>query len=202
MNKIFTTIASALVLTMAIASTASARDGVYMAVRGGMSNYNLNNKDDGVASKSRADFGDVMMVSGALGYKYSYFRFEAEYTYRDDVDDEYKVGNLSGTYHSTLETSTYMANMYVDFLPNYWISPFVSGGIGMTSLDLSNQDTGMLNKITYSADNFTWAIGGGLSLRLNKCLNLDAGYRYLDMGDIEKANINAHEWYGGLRFTF
>lgn len=202
MNKSFTTFASALVLTMAVASTASARDGFYLALRGGMTNYNLNNKDDSVAKKSRADFGDVWNMSGAIGYKYKFIRVEGEYIYRDDVDDTYKIPGLSGTYQSTLESDSFMANMYVDLMPNYWISPFISGGLGWTRLDLSNQDTGQLNKVKYSSDNFTWSLGAGLSIRLNRCLNIDGGYRYLDMGDIEKANMNAHEWYGGLRFTF
>ena len=94
-----------------------------------------------------------------------------------------------------------MANIYLDLMPNYWISPYLNAGIGITRIDVSIQDPGA-EKVTYSEDNFTWMLGGGLSLRLNRCVNIDAGYRYLDMGDINKANINAHEWYGGLRFTF
>lgn len=202
MKKSMVTLASALVLSMAAVSTASARDGFYLAVRGGMDSYNLNDKDDSASATSRADFGDVWMMSGAIGYRYSYFRVEAEYVYRDDADDTYRATSVGeGMRHSVLESDSFMANAYIDFMPNYWISPYVSGGIGWTRLDLSNQDTGS-PKRTYSSDNFTWSLGGGLSLRLNRCLNLDAGYRYVDMGDIEKANVNAHEYYGGLRFTF
>lgn len=201
MKKSMVTLASALVLSMAAASTASARDGFYLAVRGGMDSYNLNDKDDSAAVSSRADFGDVWMMSGAIGYRYSYFRIEAEYVYRDDSDDTYPAGSgpIEGKRHSVLESDSFMANAYIDFMPNYWISPYVSGGIGWTRLDVTNTDS---RTYTYSSDNFTWSLGGGLSLRLNRCLNLDAGYRYVDMGDIEKANVNAHEYYGGLRFTF
>lgn len=199
MKKTLLLTASALVLTLAVAAPASARDGFYVALRGGNTNYNLNNKDDNISSKSRTDFGDTWMMSGALGYKYKYFRIEGEYIYRDDIDDEYAIGR--GKYKSTLESDSFMANVYLDLMPNYWVSPYIMGGIGITRIDLSNQDSGA-EKVTYSEDNFTWALGGGLSVRLNRCLNIDAGYRYLDMGDIGKANINAHEVYGGLRFTF
>ena len=199
MKKTLVTMASALVLTMAVAAPASARDGFYIAARGGNTDYNMNDKEDNAVSKSRAEFGDTWMVSGALGYKYKYFRIEGEYIYRDDIDEEYPTGR--STYKSSLESDSFMANIYLDLMPNYWISPYVNGGIGITRLDLSNQDPGG-DKVTYSEDNFTWALGGGLSIRLNRCLNIDAGYRYLDMGDINKANINVHEWYGGLRFTF
>lgn len=199
MKKTLLLTASALVLTLAVAAPASARDGFYVALRGGNTNYNLNNKDDNISSKSRTDFGDTWMMSGALGYKYKYFRIEGEYIYRDDQENEYVA--YGAKYKSSLESDSFMANIYLDLMPNYWVSPFLMGGIGITRLDLGSQNPGA-DKVTYSEDNFTWALGGGLSVRLNRCLNIDAGYRYLDMGDIGKANINAHEWYGGLRFTF
>lgn len=199
MKKTLVTMASALVLTMAVAAPASARDGFYVALRGGNTDYNMNDKEDSAVSKSRAEFGDTWMMSGALGYKYKYFRIEGEYIYRDDIEDEYRSGR--GTYKSSLESDSFMANIYLDLMPNYWVSPYLNAGIGITRIDLSNRDPGG-DKVTYSEDNFTWMLGGGLSLRLNRCVNIDAGYRYLDMGDINKANINSHEWYGGLRFTF
>ncbi len=199
MKKTLVTMASALVLTMAVAAPASARDGFYVALRGGNTDYNMNDKEDSAVSKSRAEFGDTWMMSGALGYKYKYFRIEGEYIYRDDIDEEYRSGR--STSKSSLESDSFMANIYLDLMPNYWISPYLNAGIGITRIDVSIQDPGA-EKVTYSEDNFTWMLGGGLSLRLNRCVNIDAGYRYLDMGDINKANINAHEWYGGLRFTF
>lgn len=201
MKKYLLTFASVMVLASAVATTASARDGFYLAARGGITDYNLNAKEDKVNDKARVDFDSVNMAAGAVGYRYSYFRFEGEYTYREDQENEYKGGSFAGKSESTLESNSIMANVYVDLMPNFWISPFVSGGLGMTSLDLTDKDsTG--DKQEWSVDNFTWSLGAGLSLRLNKCLNLDAGYRYVDMGDINEANMNAHEYYGGLRFTF
>lgn len=201
MNKTFATAASALVLTMAVTTAAQARDGFYVAVRGGISDYNLNSNKDTLTSNAKIDYDTVWNVSGALGYKYKYFRVEGEYTYRNDSDDEY--GNTV-KHRVTLESDSFMANAYLDLMPNYWISPYVMGGIGLTRLDLSNDDITSSVGVSesWSKDNFTWQAGAGLSLRLNRCLNLDAGYRYVDMGAIEKADVNAHEWYGGLRYTF
>lgn len=206
MKKSLVTFASALVLASAFVSNASARDGFYFGLRGGMTNYNLNNKEDTSVDKARVDFGNVWHMSGAIGYRYGFIRLEAEYIYRDDVDDDYtyKLDPNNYKFSSTLESDSFMANAYLDFMPNYWISPYIQGGIGLTRLDLTNQDhaTVAARKDSYSSDNFTWSVGGGISLRLNKCVNLDAGYRYMDMGDINEANINAHEVYGGLRYTF
>lgn len=204
MNKTFATIASALVLTMAAAATAEARDGFYVAVRGGISDYNMNDKDESVSRAARAEFGSVWNVSGALGYKYKYFRVEGEYVYRDDDEDEIKnatVGIATNKY--TLESDSFMANAYFDLMPNYWISPYAMGGIGVSRVKFTNKDYAPGVEAKKWDDNmFSWQVGGGLSLRLNRCLNFDMGYRYIDMGDIDNADITAHEWYGGLRYTF
>ena len=183
------------------ATPASARDGFYVAARGGITGYNLNDEEDSAADDARVDFDDVDMLSGALGYRVSYFRFEAEYTYRDNVDNDYKDPGFSGKSRSTFESDSFMANAYIDFLPNYWISPYVSGGLGLSRLEMTNEDTGG-DFQKWDSDSFTWSAGAGATIRLNKCLNLDAGYRYLDMGSLAKATANSHEYYGGVRFTF
>ena len=201
MNKIFATAASALVLTLAVSSVAEARDGFYVAVRGGMTDYNMNANDDSLSKAARAEFGEVWHASGALGYKYKYFRIEGEYIYRDDDEDNLKNSLGDVTNHYTLESDSFMANAYLDLMPNYWISPYATAGIGLSRVTLTNQDTGA-DKDEWDKNLFSWQVGAGLSLRLNRCLNFDAGYRYIDMGDIDDADINAHEWYGGLRYTF
>lgn len=201
MKKTYLMMASALVLTMAAAATAEARDGFYIAARGGYTDFNVNSKDDGAPDEAKVELASGWHMSGALGYKAGYFRIEGEYIYRDNSDDTYTYG--LGGHKTTLESDSFMANAYLDIMPNYWISPYITGGIGLTRLDLETYDfPGVTKKETDSADNFTWQIGAGLSLRINRCLNLDAGYRYIDMGEIDDADINAHEWYGGLRYTF
>lgn len=203
MKKTLVTFASALVMASALATAAQARDGVYLAVRGGWSDYNLNKNSDATTATARADFGNTWMVSGALGYRYKFFRIEAEYIHRGDEEDRFKITGLDEYRKSSLESDSYMANAYLDFMPNYWISPYISGGIGWTSLKLTNQDEdAMGTRESYKENNFTWTAGGGLTFRLNRCLNVDFGYRYFSFGKLEKSNVNAHEYYGGLRYTF
>jgi len=201
MKKLFATAVSALALTVATSNVAEARDGVYLAVRGGLSDYNMNKKDESLSTSARAEFGRVWNVSGALGYKYKYFRVEAEYTYRDDDSDTLKDDEGDPMNDYTLESDSFMLNAYLDLMPNYWISPYIGGGIGISRMEFTNQDVGG-QKYTWDDDIFSWQAGAGLSLRLNRCLNFDMGYRYIDMGDIDDADITAHEWYAGLRYTF
>jgi len=201
MNKFYATAASALVLAMAVSGAAEARDGFYVAARGGYTDYNLNDKDDASSDEARIELSSTSHFSGALGYKYKYFRIEGEYTYRKDADDHYKDGPYS-EYDASISSDSFMVNAYIDLMPNYWISPYISGGLGLTRLEVEHEDSISGYRENWDEDNFTWSMGAGLSLRLNRCLNLDFGYRYMDMEEITYGEFTSHEWYGGFRYTF
>ena len=210
MNKFYATAASALVLAMAVSGAAEAREGFYVAARGGYTDYNLNSyEDDNASTKAKADYKGAWQVSGALGYKYKYFRIEGEYIHRDESEDDYKMYDdygYAGLYHSQIEVKSVMFNAYFDLMPNYWISPYIMGGIGFADLKFSGYDQdsagGKYNFIDEDKTNFAWQWGGGLSLRLNRCLNLDAGYQYMNFNKLNAAELNAHVWYAGFRYTF
>lgn len=208
MKKTLLTAASAIAI-LAFASNASARDGFYIGVKGGMSNSNLNSVDDSAVDDAMFDFEYEWFYSGAIGYRYKFFRIEAEYTHRNDFSNFIDLGGGFG-YGGELQSKSYMANLYLDFMPNYVVSPYIMGGLGMSDLELIYKATG-LNDGTSSDTGFTWSLGAGLTVRINKCLNLDLGYRYLDMGEVPlivngidtgDIDINAHETYMGLRYTF
>ena len=202
MKKALVSACSALVLAVALSSVAEARDGFYLTARGGMTWNNLNTKDDSITAAKISDLDSVGMYSGAIGYKYKYFRAELEYVSRDDAEEDIMT---SGSHTSTMTVSSqsYMLNIYVDLMPNYWISPYFGGGIGYSELEMLNDNVGAAYPDEkWEDDKFSWQIGGGLSIRINKCLNIDGGYRYYTLGKIEGAEVNAHEWYGGIRFTF
>ena len=156
-------------------TVAEARDGFYLTARGGKTWLNLNNSEDSVSKKSELSFDPVTMYSGAVGYKYKYFRGEIEYIVRDGAEaDTYNVlGNVSST--SEVEASSIMLNAYIDFMPNYWISPYITGGIGYS--EISFTFTNDYGEMSIDENKFSWQAGAGLTLRINKCLNLDAGYR-------------------------
>ena len=201
MKKSIVTACSALALVLGLSNVAEARDGFYLAARGGMTWNNLNSKDDSITATKISDLDSVSMYSGAIGYKYKYFRAELEYISRGDAEEDIID---AGVYNSTVTVSSksYMLNMYVDLMPNYWISPYFGGGIGYTELEMVNDNAGYAYDEKWEENKFSWQIGAGLTLRINRCLNIDAGYRYHTLGKIEGAEINAHEWYGGIRFTF
>src|SRR5574344_1753581 len=195
MNKQILMAASALILSASISTPAFAGcDGFYMAGRGGIVNHNIGDGDSTLSStKSELD-DNALMLSGALGYRWGYFRLEGEYVWRDSTDDSYTEG--ATTYNSEFETSSYMANIYWDLSPYTWFTPYLSAGLGMTDISYS------VNANDYDEDNFTWSVGGGLSAQVTNRFNIDLGYRYYDMGDLGEANIHTHEVYSGLRYVF
>lgn len=192
---------SAMALALAMSSAAEARDGFYLTARGGMTWNNLNSKKDAVSADKLSKLDHVGVYSGAIGYKYKYLRSEFEYVWRADAEEDISSGGIPlGT--TSVKSESYMFNMFLDFMPNYWISPYIGGGIGMSKMELTNKNVGILPAETWKENTFTWQVGTGLTIRLNRCLNIDAGYRYYTLGKIEGAEVNTHEWYGGIRFTF
>ena len=189
-----------LAICLVAGTVAEARDGFYLTARGGKTWMNLNGKDDSVSKKADLSFDPVTMYSGAIGYKYKYFRGEIEYVVRDGAEeDTYNaIGSVSST--SEVEASSIMLNAYVDFMPNYWISPYITGGIGYSKIKFDYEHSH--NGYSIEENKFSWQAGAGLTLRINRCLNLDGGYRYYTLGKIEEGEVNGHEWFVGIRFTF
>lgn len=173
-------------------------DGFYGAVKVGVAQHDVSDSTGDVGGESLDD--NRLMIAGALGYRYRHFRGEFEYINRKHTDEESMFGNRK------FKTYSYMLNAFYDFMPDHWWSPYVNAGLGLTQLKYSNIDpnngydrTEMGN---YDPLNFTWSVGAGLSLKVTNRLNVDAGYRYFDMGGIRHADITAQELYGGIRYVF
>ena len=186
-------------------------DGPYLAVRGGVANHTLGDVEENKATDKKLNLDDnSAMFSGALGYRYKYFRIEAEYVQRQDTE-ETKISTIvmptppDVMVRSTSEfkSRSYMANIYWDLSPYTMFTPYVSAGLGITTLEYSykTSDTSGTNK-SYKEDNFTWSVGGGLSAQVTTRFNIDLGYRYYDMGELKSGEVHNHEVYGGVRYTF
>lgn len=204
MKKLLLT-ASALILGMSIVHTAAADcNGMYLGVRGGVVHYKDNASDDDSGIDK-----NKLMLSGAIGYRYDYFRAELEYIWRDRNKKTY--GNDGGgTNTETFRTYSYMLNGYIDLAPYSWFTPYIGAGIGFTKLKYSDVMTSpfgqkivLTNDGNYTPTRLTWSVGGGASVKVTNRFNVDAGYRYYDMGSMRNMDkISAHEIYGGVRYVF
>lgn len=191
-NKILTT-ASIFALALGYAITANAGcDGIYLAGRAG----NARHKTDTPLIGSVSIDKDILMLSGALGYRYGYVRTELEYVWRDSVDHK-----ATGGGKDKWESESYMWNVYWDISPYTWFTPYLSAGIGFTKMEFEYDV--VLFDDSEKHSKFTWSLGGGLSAQVTNRLNLDAGYRYYHFGDFKEAKkVEAHEIYGGVRYVF
>lgn len=196
---------SAFALGLFVATQAMADcNGIYVGVRGGTTKHHYAKSG---SMKIRDLDSHIFMMSGALGYRYNYYRTELEYVWRDKDDWKKSVGGA--TAKADFRSKSFMWNHYIDFLPYNWWSPYVSAGIGFTKMkyhDITTTPFGDVDDRTLGYNNtptrLTWSIGGGLTLKVTNKFNVDAGYRYYDMGAIHKMDVKAHEIYGGVRYVF
>ena len=198
-QKITLFLTAALILPAQIAKAEC--DGFYIAGRIGQAKYELEDErvdsghSDYVVDKKR------LMASGALGYRYEHYRAELEYIWRKK-NSEAVTDFTDGSFKSY----SFMLNLYYDFMPYYWFTPYINGGIGFTRSKLGFHNSSVDTAYSLKEDAFTWSLGAGLSLKITNRMNLDVGYRYFDMGDGPsiyngKTTLDDQEIYAGLRYV-
>lgn len=163
-------------------------DGIYGAFRGGVVKHDMDEIAGDLASEK-------LMLSGALGYRYNYFRTEFEYIWRDR-NNEKEPGH-----NQTFKTYSMMWNFYYDVLPYNWWSPYLGAGIGVSKVSYSDRDDSFFHE-KWDTMKFTWSVGGGLSLKVTNRFNVDAGYRYYDLNNPKNLDTTIQEIYAGIRYVF
>ncbi|MBE6451649.1 MAG: porin family protein [Alphaproteobacteria bacterium] len=174
-------------------------DGIYAAFRAGVVEHDVEGDTEGLNSDTIQYDDHKLMLSGALGYRYKHFRGEFEYVWRDYVEGSDPL------YSEKYKTYSYMLNAYWDFMPYHWWSPYVNAGIGFSKLKVNAVDiAGIQSVVDFQEDTtkFSWSVGAGLSLKVTNRLNVDAGYRYFDLGSMGESDDTAQEIYGGIRYVF
>lgn len=192
MKKLLLT-ASALVLVAAFANSANAEcNGFYGAIRGGVVKHDIGGEIQDDLDKNR------LMLSGAIGYRYDYFRTELEYVWRKYNNRKMPDMNLN----TNFKTYSFMWNVYYDIMPFNWWTPYVNAGLGLSKLRYWEYDDFAVNK-DVKTRKFTWSLGAGLSLKVTNRWNIDAGYRYYDMNKLSgDGDVDAQEIYAGIRYVF
>ena len=201
MKKLMLT-ASALILGLSLAAPAMAEcNGIYVAGRGGIFKNHFKEKQTHYNDQEGLD-KKKLMLSGAIGYRYDYWRTELEYVWRDRNKSE--LYDADGSLDATLNFKSYstMWNNYIDVLPYEWVSPYVGVGLGYTKMKFSAKQFDGSVYQSNDKTNFTWSLGGGVTLKVTNRINVDAGYRYYDAGSFDHEDVTIQEVYGGLRYVF
>lgn len=169
---------------------------------------------------------DTAVIGVGVGYKFNdYFRSDltVDYEFASEFNSRTVCGGCVGgiSYDSAdISVWTVLLNAYVDLGTWNNFTPYVGGGVGASYITVggvtSDVGTGV---VQYGGDQtwqFSWALMAGASYAFNPNLSLDAGYRYLNIGDarsdilttggvtdrVRYDDLQAHEFRVGLRYTF
>lgn len=149
------------------------------------------------------DAEDIISLGGGLGYFFSD-------TVRGDVTGEHRfdatvtgTNVTNGTLVSTeLSSTVVLANLYYDVNGRDDFSPYIGGGLGISFNDAANTGD--------ARTDFAAAAMAGVTYRFRDNMSLDAGYRFLYLGEarIDTAvpttvdDIMEHELRIGVRYEF
>ena len=170
--------------------------------------------DDGLDGTVELD--DAPVFGGALGWKFPWFRLEANVSYRKNDVDGVEVGGLDFDGGSGDATSVVgLVNAIIDLDLDFPVRPFVGGGVGAAYVKV---DTGSNSPIEVDdeAGAFAWNLLAGVGFDVTESVTVSASYRYLrlegtdfsadlagvDAGDVDVDDLASHEVLVGLRYTF
>lgn len=150
----------------------------YLGGEGGWSMIeDANSSIAGVGLKQR--FKDGFNVGARAGYELGPWRFEEEFSYRDN--DERNVNALGST-HGSRKTYAIMTNLIYDIALGWPVTPHIGGGIGAVNLSEHGSIPGFGN-----VDSSDWEFGyqaiAGIRYDINPALVLDLDYRFLGTTD-------------------
>jgi len=106
-------------------------------------------------------------------------------------------------------------NGYLDLGTWYHVSPYLGAGAGAANVRVSGYQSTVAPPFSggdHDQWNFSWALMSGFGFAVAPNLMIDAGYRYINFGDVKSAsdsfgamtfkNVFAHEVRLGLRWSF
>jgi opacity protein-like surface antigen len=120
---------------------------------------------------------------GGVGYQ---FTQNLRGDVRVDWSGDYDIGP-----NADLSTTTLLGNMYFDIPTETIFTPYVGGGAGWgwASVDGNSDDA------------FTYSLMAGATIDLSKNIDLDIGYRFIDM-TVDGPDIYDHQIMTGVRLNF
>jgi opacity protein-like surface antigen len=181
------------------------------------------------------EFDSSMFVGVGIGYQLTdHVRFDVTGEYRGGASFHglqiYNggVAPVGGTdeYTGVKTELTFLANAYWDLGTWHNLTPYLGAGIGASYntisgfTDVNTPNLGVAYGATASQLSLAWALYAGVSMPVTPNLTLEAGYRYIDLGNahsgdlITSTGINAvnnpeefrhltsHDFKVGLRWAF
>ncbi len=177
-----TVLAAGFVVAGAAQAEGWSRDGVYGAVKGGVTQ---------AQNQSFEVEYDTGFTGGvAVGKKFGNMRAEVEGIYEEsDVDG----------FDGKTEFYGAMVNGYHDFANSTRFTPYVGAGVGYGKVRYSSDTAGVDSA---SEDTLAYQGIAGVGYELNPCWTLTGEYRYLGTTEAADTRYQSHSALAGLRYTF
>ncbi len=179
---------------------------LYVRVDGG---YAFNDKPQ-VSKTHGIAFGEDMdeswFAEAGVGCQVTpYFRADITVGYRDGAEMYTKFNDLDAEFTAY----TGMVNLYWDIANFGGITPYVGVGAGLTLNELSNINL-PVGQSKNTRTEFAYALMAGVSVAVSDNLSVDAGYRYIDLGQargkgadpLRVKNLQSHDVKVGIRYHF
>lgn len=218
---------SSCAMLLSVTSVSYSAEGPYLSFTQG---FSMLNDFDVVASEEmgirtigyKPDPG--LSIGAAIGYNYSNFRVEGEfscqrhYIYEGSMDSV-SQGELDTTMSAEMISYAGLLNVYYDLHVWNAFTPFLSVGIGMADVymnDVKTYTIGGEPNPWYMVENFNgtslvYQIGGGVSYAFCDNIAFDFKYRYYSTTDLtmdggalgpRDNDYSSHNIYYGIRVTF
>jgi len=141
----------------------------------------------------------------SYGLKTSYFRVEADLTFR--LNNEFEGENV----RATIANHSLMINGFYDMPIGTTLVPYIGVGFGLSRLKWADYDydpyDGIYDKTVDSYKKFAYAVSAGVAYNVDEFMAIDLGYTYTQLADIEEDHevilkIKTSEIKLGVRQTF
>jgi opacity protein-like surface antigen len=204
MKKTFSAIIGLFILLMLPGVSLSATPGPYVSGQLGATFLNGSNYSEMVDSDyGKLEFKPGYAVGIAGGYNFGMFRVEGEIGYqKNDMDTASDCSggtcitkNISS---SDITALSFLINGYVDFVNSSRFTPYISGGIGMATLDYNIKNWSDNDTV------FAYQVGAGVAFAINKHFTIDLKYRFFATEELETTidTFESHNVYLGVRYNF
>jgi opacity protein-like surface antigen len=147
------------------------------------------------------NFGRSWLLGIGAGYKWQWFRADVTADYGTKARYAGTTAGMVDDFTVKIDSFSVLANVYGDLGTWFGLTPYIGVGAGGTRLSTSDFSQHFLAPVAAvdSTDkwNFAWAYMAGLSYRVSGNLEIDLGYRHINMGGIT-TGIDAY----GNQLTF
>lgn len=157
-------------------------------------------------------FEDAMVVGGGFGYKERWFRADITVDYAMQSRYQGNAGAIAPYFTTKLDATTALVNGYIDLGTWHRITPYVGAGVGASIVRAVGLATAFNSIAPHGiVSNFAWAVMAGIGYNVSPNVVIDAGYRFIDVGDAKSGvpqfgpwlaldRIDGHEVRLGFRY--